>query len=245
MVALSEWWSRLAEFVLPLEYMFIRRSCSRMREDSQPWVPGMTFACTRPHRFARDHIGISLLRTEPFLSIAFWRDTHRQCVELGAGYGWTESVWQESYNVVHHDRRDYNETVRAHYNQVPDEIYIFMNLCLRAHAQSTEAPPAGHVTLQHDCVACLTLTAIPAEDNSLHGFMVLDDGTYAIIGALRCPEYQDDPVVAHSASLVLELRCRHVDSCVRVAFRIDAQIFGGCLRPVCGSLKFWRPVDAI
>ena len=166
-------WSRLAEFIVPLEYLFMRRSCSQMREASQPWLEGMIFARTRPHRFAPDHTGTALQRTEAFLSIAFWKDTYRQCMELGAGYGWMESVWQESYNVVHHDWTDTRISVRVHYNEVPDEIYSFMNLCLRAHAQRTEAPADGQATLQNDCVAWLTLTAVPDVDNSLHGVMVL------------------------------------------------------------------------
>ena len=230
-------WSRLAEFIVPLEYMLMRRSCSQMREASQPWLEGMIFARTRPHRFAHDHTGTALQRTESFLSIAFWRDTHRQCMELGAGYGWTESVWQESYNVVHHDRRGIQETVRAHYPQVPDDIYIFMNRCLRAHAKSTEAPPAGQATLQNDCVACLTLTAVPCADNSLHGWMVLDDGSYALIGALRVPDVDDDPD-DDPTYLANVARGENLSVVVREALRINALRRHGIV-PVFEPRKSW------
>ena len=233
-------WSRLAEFIVPLEYLFMRRSCSQMREASQPWLEGMIFARTRPHRFAHDHTGTALQRTEAFLSIAFWKDTYRQCMELGAGYGWMESVWQESYNVVHHDWTLTLNSVRVHYNEVPDEIYSFMNLCLRAHAQSTEAPAAGQATMRNDCVACLTLTADPTAlhvHNSLHGLMVLDDGDYAIIGAFRYPDF-DHELYEDATYFANVARGENLSVVVQEALRITALGRHG-MRPVFEPRQSW------
>jgi len=84
---------------------------------------------------------------------------------------------------------------------------------------------------------CVQLRVPVHVDNSLHGLMVLDDGAFAIIGAFRYPDFNDEP--DEDATYVANVaRGENLSVVVQEALRITALGRHG-MRPVFEPRQSW------